>query len=94
MYRTAVFLRLASSCLCGSAAQGFLLYRKLRLWNWKLHVSVVFVSADEGKIKLKLKELQEKNPEKFYMEYAVPFDIDLTSLDHYPSIEISKDDLQ
>jgi len=29
MYRTAVFLRLASNCLCSSAAQGFLLYRKL-----------------------------------------------------------------
>lgn len=57
-------------------------------------VSVVFVSTDEEKIKMKLKELQNKNPENFYMEYVTPLDIDLTGLEHYPSIEISKDDLQ
>lgn len=57
-------------------------------------VSVVFVSTQENKIKLKLKELQDKNPDKFYMDYVTPLDIDLTSLEHYPSIEISKEDLQ
>jgi len=56
-------------------------------------VSVVFVSAEEEKIKIKLKELQDKNPENFYMEYVTPLNVDLTSLEHYPSIEISKDDL-
>ena len=30
-------------------------------------VSVVFVSTEEEKIKNKLKNLQDKNPEKFYM---------------------------
>ena len=30
----------------------------------------------------------------FYMEYVTPLDVDLTSLEHYPSIEISKNDLQ
>ena len=53
-------------------------------------VSVVFVSTEEEKIKNKLKKLQDKNPEKFYMEYVTPLDVDLTSLEHYPSIEISK----
>ena len=53
-------------------------------------VSVVFVSTEEEKIKNKLKNLQDKNPEKFYMEYVTPLDVDLTSLEHYPSIEISK----
>ena len=53
-------------------------------------VSVVFVSTEEEKIKNKLKELQDKNPENFYMEYVTPLDVDLTSLEHYPSIEISK----
>lgn len=33
-------------------------------------VSVVFVSADEKQIKRKLEELQEKNPEGFYMKYV------------------------
>ena len=37
---------------------------------------------------------EDKNPEKFYMEYVTPLDVDLTSLEHYPSIEISKNDLQ
>ena len=32
-------------------------------------VSVVFVSTEEEKIKNKLKKLQDKNPEKFYMEW-------------------------
>lgn len=56
-------------------------------------VSVVFVSTEEEKIKIKLKELQDKNPENFYMEYVIPLNVDLTSLEHYPSIAISKDDL-
>ena len=53
-------------------------------------VSVVFVSTEEEKIKNKLKKLQDKNPEKFYMEYVTPLDVDLTSLEQYPSIEISR----
>ena len=57
-------------------------------------VSVVYVSTEEEKIKNKLKELQDKNPENFYMEYVTPLDVDLISLEHYPSIEISKNDLQ
>ena len=44
---------------------------------------VVFVSTEEEKIKNKLKKLQDKNPEKFYMEYVTPLDVDLTSLEHY-----------
>nr|WP_297873445.1 hypothetical protein [uncultured Blautia sp.] len=38
--------------------------------------------------------VEDKNPEKFYMEYVTPLNIDLTSLEHYPSIAISKDDLR
>lgn len=56
-------------------------------------VSVVFVSTEEDKIKIKLKELQDKNPENFYMEYVTPLNVDLTNLEHYPSIAISKEDL-
>ena len=56
-------------------------------------VSVVYVSRDEEKIRNKLEALQKANPESFYMEYEVPLDADLTALDHYPSIEISKEDL-
>ena len=56
-------------------------------------VSVVFVSTEEDKIKIKLKELQDKNPENFYMEYVTPLNVDLTNLEEYTSIAISKDDL-
>ena len=37
---------------------------------------------------------KSKEHEKFYMEYVTPLDVDLTSLEYYPSIEISKNDLQ
>lgn len=57
-------------------------------------VSVVFVSKDEAKVKEKLDLLRKTNPNKFYMEYTTSLDVDLTTLDHYPSIEISKEDLQ
>ncbi|SDA48920.1 hypothetical protein SAMN02910275_00793 [Butyrivibrio sp. INlla18] len=56
-------------------------------------VSFVYVSEDEQGVKSKLEELQKVNPENFYMEYEVPLDQDLTELGHYPSIEISKEDL-
>lgn len=56
-------------------------------------VSVVYVSEDEQNVKNKLEELQEANPDYFYMEYEVSLDQDLTALEHYPSIEISKEDL-
>lgn len=39
-------------------------------------------------------EEAEKYPEKFYMVYSVPLNVDLTTLSHYPSIEISQEDLQ
>ena len=38
--------------------------------------------------------LKRENPENYYMVYSVPLDQDLTKLEHYPSIEISKDDLK
>ena len=57
-------------------------------------VSVVYVSESPEKITSKLKEIQAANPDVFYMEYEVPMDTDLPTLEHYPSIEISKEDLQ
>ncbi len=57
-------------------------------------VSVVYVSTDETKVKAKLEELKKQYPGNFYMEYSVPLDVELTALKHYPSIEISGDDLR
>jgi hypothetical protein len=57
-------------------------------------VSVVYVSKDKDKIDSKLEELKKAHPDSFYMDYEVPMDTDLTTLEHYPGIEISKDDLK
>ncbi len=56
-------------------------------------VSVVYVSEDEAKVKAQLNNLQKENPDVFYMQYEVPVDTKLTELLHYPSIEITKEDL-
>lgn len=57
-------------------------------------VSVVYVSNDEAKCKEVIATLKNAYPDRYYMEYTTPLDVDLTSLNHYPSIEISKEDLQ
>ncbi len=56
-------------------------------------VSVVYVSSDEDNTKHKLAKLQKDNPDNFYMMYETPLDVILSKLEHYPSIEISLDDL-
>ncbi len=56
-------------------------------------VSVVFMSInldDEKREWVKLTE--EKSEDDYYMIYSCPLDVDLTTLEHYPSLEISKDD--
>lgn len=57
-------------------------------------VSVVYVSNEKEKIDSKLEELKTTHPDNFYMAYEVPMDTDLTTLEHYPGIEISKEDLK
>ena len=57
-------------------------------------VSVVYASADEAKVRRTLEILKKENPEVFYMQYEVPMDVKLTELTHYPSIEITKEDLE
>lgn len=56
-------------------------------------VAVVYASTDKEKTKSKLDELIATNPNNYYMVYSVPMDTDLTTLDHFPSIEITKEDL-
>ena len=57
-------------------------------------VSVVFATEEKALARQKLQELSEKNPENYYMVYSVPLEMDLTTLPHYPSIEITREDLQ
>ncbi|MCI8533917.1 MAG: hypothetical protein HFI18_15595 [Lachnospiraceae bacterium] len=57
-------------------------------------VSVVYATNDKDLAEQKMKDLIAGNPDNYYMVYSVPLNVDLTELSHYPSIAISKDDLQ
>lgn len=57
-------------------------------------VSVVFATNDKDLAEQKIHELTAANPNNYYMVYSVPLNVDLTELTHYPSIAITKDDLE
>lgn len=57
-------------------------------------VSVVYATTDTAVARQKIQELASANPDSYYMVYSVPLDVNLTELTHYPSIAISRDDLQ
>ena len=57
-------------------------------------VSVVYATNSKEQAEQKIQELITANPDNYYMVYSVPLDTDLTALDHYPSIEIAREDLQ
>lgn len=57
-------------------------------------VSVVYATEDRILAEQKIQELINVNTDNYYMIYSVPLDIDLTTLAHYPSIEITKSDLE
>ncbi len=57
-------------------------------------VSVVFATNDKNLAEKKIHELTASNPNNYYMVYSVPLNVDLTELTHYPSIAITKDDLE
>lgn len=57
-------------------------------------VSVVYATNDKYLAAEQLHKLTAANPDNYYMVYSVPLDMDLTALSHYPSIAITKDDLQ
>ena len=57
-------------------------------------VGVVYVTDDSKKAEQKYYELNATNDdEAYYMVYSCPLDTFLPSLVHYPSLEISKEDL-
>lgn len=56
--------------------------------------SVVFATQDKELAARKIQEFTEQYPEKYYMVYGVPLDTDLSTLKHYPSLAITKEDLQ
>ena len=56
-------------------------------------VSLVYATLDREAAKNKIYELLRKDSDSYYMVYSVPLDMDLTDLEHYPSIAITKEDL-
>ena len=57
-------------------------------------VSVVYATNDKDLAEQKIHELTASNPNNYYMVYSVPLNKNLTELPHYPSIAITKNDLQ
>ena len=56
-------------------------------------VEVLFASTDHEKVKVKYQELKIEYPDNYLAIYDLPLDTDLSSLSHYPSVAISKEEL-
>ena len=55
-------------------------------------VEVLFASADHEKVKAKYQELKIQYPDNYLAIYDSPLGADLSSLPHYPSVVISKEE--
>jgi len=55
-------------------------------------VEVLFASSNNEKVKAKYEELVAQYPENYLAIYDLPLDTDLSSLPHYPSVAISKEE--
>lgn len=55
-------------------------------------VEVLFASSNQEKVKAKYEELVAQYPENYLAIYDLPLDTDLSSLPHYPSVAISKEE--
>ena len=55
-------------------------------------VEVLFASADHEKVKAKYQELKIEYPDNYLAIYDSPLDTDLSSLPHYSSVVISKEE--
>ena len=57
-------------------------------------VEVLFASADHEKVKVKYQELKIQYTNNYLAIYDLPLDTDLSSLPHYPSVAIGKEDFE
>ena len=55
-------------------------------------VEVLFASTNHEKVKAKYQELKIQYPNNYLAIYDLPLDTDLSSLPHYPSVAISKEE--
>lgn len=58
-------------------------------------VTVVYATMDRGAAELRLSELTAAaKPGESFMVYGVPLDTDLTTLEYYPSVAVTRADLE
>ncbi|ABV10068.1 hypothetical protein [Streptococcus gordonii] len=57
-------------------------------------VEVLYASSNHEKVKAKYEELVAQYPENYLAIYDLPLDTDLSSLPHYPSVAISKEEFE
>ncbi|ORO52532.1 phosphoribosylaminoimidazole carboxylase [Streptococcus oralis subsp. oralis] len=57
-------------------------------------VEVLYASSDHEKVKAKYEELVAQFPENYIAIYNLPLDTYLTTLDHYPSVWIGKEEFE
>lgn len=57
-------------------------------------VEVLFASADHEKVKAKYQELKIQYPNNYLAIYDLPLDTDLSSLPHYPSVAIGREEFE
>ena len=55
-------------------------------------VEVLYASSNHEKVKAKYQELKIQYPDNYLAIYDLPLDTDLSSLPHYPSVAISKEE--
>ena len=57
-------------------------------------VEVLYASSNHEKVRAKYEELVAQYPENYLAIYDLPLDTDLSSLPHYPSVAISKEEFE
>ncbi len=57
-------------------------------------VEVLYASSNHEKVKTKYEELVAQYPENYLVIYDVPLDTNLSSLPHYPSVFIGKEEFE
>ncbi|WP_048764328.1 hypothetical protein [Streptococcus cristatus] len=55
-------------------------------------IEVLFASSNHEKVKAKYQELKIQYPDNYLAIYDLPLDTDLSSLPHYPSVAINKEE--
>ena len=57
-------------------------------------IEILYASSNHEKVKAKYEELVAQYPENYLAIYDLPLDTDLTTLYHYPSVFIGKEEFE